>query len=200
MKRAPKHGATTTDRTMPMGAPPKGPNGERLCRWCHDPVGRGRRTFCSDDCMHEWRIRRDPGYVRSQVYRRDHGVCAICGLDTVAALKTVNDLRRQARDEALWMNYQGRTGACRDAARRRFEELLVMNGLPPDPPPRHRTGTLWDADHIVPVVEGGGTCGLEGYRTLCVWCHKQETAKLATRRARERQPQQELSFGEGAAG
>jgi 5-methylcytosine-specific restriction endonuclease McrA len=35
-------------------------------------------------------------------------------------------------------------------------------------------------------VEGGGGCGLENYRTLCRPCHKDETAKLAARRARER--------------
>ena len=44
----------------------------------------------------------------------------------------------------------------------------------------------WQADHIVPVVEGGGQCGLDGYRTLCCRCHKRETAKLAKRRAQTR--------------
>jgi 5-methylcytosine-specific restriction enzyme A len=41
----------------------------------------------------------------------------------------------------------------------------------------------WQADHIVPVVEGGGACGLENYRTLCTGCHRVETAKLRARRA-----------------
>jgi 5-methylcytosine-specific restriction endonuclease McrA len=44
----------------------------------------------------------------------------------------------------------------------------------------------WDADHTLPVVEGGGECGLDGYRTLCRPCHKSETAKLAARRAEKR--------------
>lgn len=44
----------------------------------------------------------------------------------------------------------------------------------------------WEADHIVPVVEGGGGCGPEGYRTLCLPCHRIETAKLAARRAEKR--------------
>jgi len=44
----------------------------------------------------------------------------------------------------------------------------------------------WHADHVVPVVEGGGECGLEGMRTLCVPCHKDETAALAKRRAEAR--------------
>lgn len=49
------------------------------------------------------------------------------------------------------------------------------------------TGHLWQADHIVPVVEGGGECGLDGYRTLCTTpCHKEETAALASRLAKAR--------------
>ena len=41
--------------------------------------------------------------------------------------------------------------------------------------------TLWDADHIVPVVEGGGECDLDNIRTLCLTCHRQETLKLRKR-------------------
>jgi len=41
----------------------------------------------------------------------------------------------------------------------------------------------WQADHIVPVVEGGGACGLENLRTLCRACHQVETKALAARRA-----------------
>lgn len=36
----------------------------------------------------------------------------------------------------------------------------------------------WDADHILPVVLGGGACSLENVRTLCVDCHVSETARL----------------------
>lgn len=44
----------------------------------------------------------------------------------------------------------------------------------------------WQADHIRPVAEGGGSCGLENLRTLCTACHNRETAKLAARRAEAR--------------
>jgi 5-methylcytosine-specific restriction endonuclease McrA len=46
-----------------------------------------------------------------------------------------------------------------------------------------KAGAYWQADHTTPVAEGGGLCGLEGYRTLCTPCHKRETAALAKRRA-----------------
>lgn len=51
------------------------------------------------------------------------------------------------------------------------------------------TGQLWEADHIVPVVEGGGECGLDNYRTLCIPCHKKETKALAARLAAKRAEQ-----------
>jgi 5-methylcytosine-specific restriction endonuclease McrA len=47
-------------------------------------------------------------------------------------------------------------------------------------------GHTWEADHVVPVVEGGGQCGLDNFRTLCLSCHRKETAKLLRRRAEQR--------------
>jgi hypothetical protein len=41
--------------------------------------------------------------------------------------------------------------------------------------------SLWDADHIVPVVEGGGECDLSNIRTLCLRCHQQVTLELRRR-------------------
>lgn len=41
--------------------------------------------------------------------------------------------------------------------------------------------SLWQADHIIPVAEGGGECGLENYRTLCTPCHNQVTRELRAR-------------------
>jgi 5-methylcytosine-specific restriction endonuclease McrA len=62
------------------------------------------------------------------------------------------------------------------------------------------SGDLWQADHILPVVEGGGECGLENYRTLCTHCHRQETAalheRLADARKREREKAQPKPFWE----
>lgn len=41
----------------------------------------------------------------------------------------------------------------------------------------------WEMDHVVPVAEGGGSCGLDGLRTLCRDCHKGVTAALRKRLA-----------------
>jgi hypothetical protein len=45
---------------------------------------------------------------------------------------------------------------------------------------------LWEMDHATPVVEGGGACGLENLRTLCIPCHREATRDLARRRSHVR--------------
>ena len=42
----------------------------------------------------------------------------------------------------------------------------------------------WEADHIIPVADGGGECGLDNYRLLCRTCHLQVT--LAWRAQRQK--------------
>ena len=135
---------------------PTGPNGRNLCRWCNLEVPSGRRTFCSAWCVEEWRLRSDPGYLRDKVLERDRGICAKCGLDCLETERRIKRLRGGARLKAL---LEWGLGGC-------FRK------------------TLWDADHIVPVVEGGGECDLENIRTLCLKCHRAATAELRLRRRR----------------
>ena len=52
-----------------------------------------------------------------------------------------------------------------------------MNRLLQDP----KESDFWQADHIIPVAEGGGDCGLENLRTLCTPCHLRETERLKSR-------------------
>ena len=47
---------------------------------------------------------------------------------------------------------------------------------------RRRT-SWWEADHILPVVEGGDS-GLDNIRTLCIPCHREVTKALRERRRR----------------
>jgi 5-methylcytosine-specific restriction enzyme A len=131
----------------------KGPSGRALCRWCNLEVPARRFTFCSDYCVNEWRLRTDPGYLREQVLARDRGVCALCGIDTRAAFAQIRRSRGTARLKTL-----ARWGL----------KKLTRN-------------SLWDADHILPVAEGGGECDLENIRTLCLICHARETAALRLR-------------------
>lgn len=121
---------------------PKGANGRPLCRYCSKEVAGRRRTFCSDACVSEWKIRTQPGYAKELVKQRDDGICEVCRRDCFA----------------------GHRGTRAHKSRR---------GLV----------SLFDMDHRVPVIEGGGACGLENLRTLCRTCHLTMTAQLAARRA-----------------
>jgi 5-methylcytosine-specific restriction enzyme A len=57
--------------------------------------------------------------------------------------------------------------------------------------PRYTGRSLWEADHILPVVEGGGECDLSNLRTLCLRCHRMATLGLRLRRLEERQKSRE---------
>jgi len=139
---------------------PRGPSGRALCRWCKLEVGPGRVTFCSDYCVEEWRLRTDTNFLRDKAYARDRGVCALCGVNT----------------DLAWRELRASRGAKRI-------RLLTHWGLKS----RSRK-TLWDADHIVPVVEGGGECDLSNIRTLCLLCHRGVTAQLRARRRLSNDP------------
>ena len=133
----------------------QGPNGRALCRWCDLEVPKGRLTFCSEYCVEEWRLRTDPGFLREKAYARDRGVCVLCGVDA----------------DAAWRELRASRGVKR-------LHLLDHWGLK-----KLNRKTLWDADHIVPVVEGGGECDLSNIRTLCLLCHRKATAELRFRTA-----------------
>jgi 5-methylcytosine-specific restriction enzyme A len=141
---------------------PVGPMGRPLCRKCNMEIakGSGRRTFCSEPCVVEWKIRTQPEFAAERVHARDKGICALCARDCDALYRKIRVTKRSRR--AL-----------------RLAEL----GLPPHLLRRKR---YWDVDHILPVVEGGGSCGLENLRTLCWDCHRQATRGLALRRGKIR--------------
>jgi 5-methylcytosine-specific restriction enzyme A len=169
----------------------RGPNGRGLCRLCKVEVPKGRRTFCSDKCVHEWKLTSDPAYVRSQLWKRDKGICALCGTDTVALVKQIEqefDLSFQRAGRSWWAGgRQWLAHEQRQALQARLEEY----GISTDRWYSRRSWLgMWDADHVVPVSEGGGECGLDNFRTLCLKCHKAETKALAQRKKEERMKQQ----------
>ena len=244
--------------------------GKPLCRWCRQPVPKGRKTWCSQQCVDDALIRCQPSYARRKVEERDKGVCAKCSRDTAKIENTLRRLGNVARDGILaydrtLVRASKRYHVAKDRIWKILNSVLmpdiqkrqakidqrIAEGLPPgriDPYLQNdilraievtpeelrirdvhkrmtrlfrarlnrfaneliregfdgicaRTGrvnrSMWDADHIVPVVKGGGGCGLENYRTLCQPCHKGETAALAAARAAERKgpnPQQEFDL------
>lgn len=144
----------------------RGPNGRPLCRQCSQEVPKGRRTFCGAECVHRWKLKTDPGYLRSEVWKRDGGRCASCRLDTGALELGLGLLRDLAADAGL----RGRLVEAWEPLRTIRRALRIES--------RH---SLWDADHVVAVADGGGECDLGNMQTLCLWCHRAKSSGRAAR-------------------
>lgn len=142
--------------------PPVGPNGEKLCRWCRKEVQPPKRTFCGPECVHEWRLRSSTSYLRQCVRERDKEICAACGLDCKALRIELRKLKKT--DPAAWLA--------------KCEEYSI---------PKHRRNkSLFDAEHVIPVCEGGGESGLQNLISLCLPCHRISTNALLARRREQR--------------
>ncbi len=145
---------------------PLGPNGERICYNCSGPLPKGRPYNCSPKCSEEWRCKTSPSHMRFLLHLRDHGICALCGLDT-------DDLKRQY--DAIRRTVNGFHWNDTEA----MSAFRQKHGIPHG----RSSSDWWDADHIVPVAEGGGECDLSNLRTLCIPCHRKVTKEFHARRA-----------------
>lgn len=167
----PRAGFVSPDRL------PKGPNGRALCRRCSVEVPPARRTFCSDACIEEWKVRTNPTFARRLVFKRDAGVCALCRLDCDAAERQLHDMVAELRRRGVPLHCLHASWPV--AAKDFFLACERFGWRRPGP----FVPTLWQMDHVVPVVEGGGACGLDNLRTLCLPCHRDVTNQLRRRRA-----------------
>lgn len=178
----------STNRTSPRAgwvdakSLPRGPNGRALCRQCGVEVPKGRRTFCDDACVEEWSVRNNPTYMRRRVFERDRGICALCGIDAAVLGRAL-----AAEWQRVKLARTRREREERAEFRKRYRWFF-------------RRTSYWDADHIIPVVEGGGECTLENIRTLCVPCHQRVTKDLARRRASRRRQERRGQLGRKALG
>lgn len=120
------------------------------CRWCGTfDLPPRRRTFCSQNCVDNYMIRVSTSYLRNLVFKRDKGICALCGVDTKLIAKKILSAKATRKDYGI------------------SEKRKVWK--------RKNGGGLFDVDHIVRCEHGGGLCGLENLRTLCIACHKSVT-------------------------
>lgn len=138
------------------------------CTWCNQPAS---RRWCSQTCRDEGYLR--AGFIEGPVEKRDKGVCALCGVDTWAINRRVK--RIYERSKGHWNNdFTARK--TRPFTYARIRRFARQTGYYPNARP-------YEIDHIVPVCEGGGCCGLDNLRTVCFDCHRHETAKLRKRLA-----------------
>lgn len=104
--------------------------------------------------------------IREQLFTLEQGKCQKCGIDANALYLRIQSLQPAERLNALihanWYIPKGKKA---------LDKLLQ----------HPKEGDFWQADHIIPVAEGGGSCGLDNLRTLCTPCHQNETEKLRFR-------------------
>lgn len=138
-------------KCIPAKLLPKNEEGLTCCRWCGKGVKPPRRTMCSPECVHELQLRTNGRYLRDCVYNRDKGICQMCKIDTKKIAKEALQLRTEEKEIFL-----------------KKHSISLKRKIWK----RKHGGGLWDADHIIAVKDGGGSCGLENIRTLCIKCHK----------------------------
>jgi 5-methylcytosine-specific restriction endonuclease McrA len=149
-----------------------------LCLVCGDAYDDARRRtlghpFCGEPCAKSFRVKTRVGFARAELFKLERGVCQACGLDCDALLSRLvaepSVPERERMLEAARGEKGNPTSPCFSSAR-----AAAIARAP-------RAGDLWQADHIVPVAEGGGECGLENFRTLCDGCHRRATTDLRAR-------------------
>lgn len=148
----------------------------QLCAWCGGKLPRASKlagvsaTYCSRECAEQGRLKRGGMYastrLREQVFALEGGRCQICHIDAHALYKRICALQPAERLNALC-----NANWTLPKTAKALDQLLQFP----------KEGDFWEADHIVAVAEGGGGCGLENLRTLCVPCHARETADLRKR-------------------
>ena len=190
----------------------RNPDGQIVCSCgCGRVPPPGRRTWFSNECVKKWKLVNDPSYIRQALWRRDKGVCAACGCDSEAEYRRFLAARKEASRLLRWLESKHelmltrqlyrtgpdyfskvrqqmweeayRTGRFSPAVFHRLQEQELTRLGVPNPGWTLGRRTAWDADHITPVAEGGGLCGLENYQSLCHPCHKRKTAEMARRRS-----------------
>jgi len=161
-------------------------------------VPKGRQTWCSEKCVEDYRIRAWPGYARKKVWERDGGLCERCGQSVKVLAHALNRRvrrRYQVYEEAV--AFLVRVGVTQSRLTRQYLYRLVRTSWGERREPYYGlpgvvAEKLWEMDHRVPVSEGGGGCGLDNLRTLCLWCHRKETRALRKRLKEKRDGRREL--------
>lgn len=155
---------------MPKGVP------SDACPWCGDKPTEKRRRW-HPECVTAYRVACFSDDQRRALWKRDHGVCAVCGTDTGSVLLSWRATRRAA--------------FLRPGDFERLTACPVVDWKSWYTPVERQT-LEWAADHIkplwsrpavVPLADRASWWGMENLQTLCDPCHKAKTRAEAGLRA-----------------
>lgn len=156
-----------------------------MCRWCDKETEKKNVTW-HRECIKACALANDSAAQRSFCLKRDHGVCASCGVDTVALAHERYDrkgrngldewfIRREAERLFGW-HY---TDEKRTWVNETLDQFIKERGWSQDE-------IEWQADHIKPIHLANGDPSFftgENLQTLCVKCHKEKSKREAGARA-----------------
>jgi len=171
---------------------------------CGGTLAGRQQRWCGKACVNAYLVRKGGTEARRLVRKRDRGVCALCRDDTEVLRRRIQEAdregdRRWARslgrrpgDQHLPSNRYRRPGRSlprrpRKGSRNDYRRTARLEVLEPLGLEAYWwRSSWWDMNHRLPVVLGGGGCGLDNLETLCLPCHSRETAILAARIAESR--------------
>ena len=152
------------------------------CRVCNEARPPKARSFCGEECRDAYYLVTDSQFLRFKVFERDRGKCAAhgCALDC-------DELEVRVWGYSMSLRTPKRSNVA-NALLRPFSERLEMCKALEEHGFRLRPSSpvsLWHADHIEPLVDGG-SYKLENVQTLCQPDHHGKTSEEATYRAKRR--------------
>eukprot|EP01083_Nonionella_stella_P193309 714098_1 len=129
-----------------------------------------RSFFCSEECHRRHGINTNSTAIRRELFQIERGVCQKCGVDCRKIYLHICHLVPSSRFVHLRSEK-----SFKDLERDRLWALCTKSPL--------GEGHFWEADHIIPVEQGGGQCDIENLQTLCVPCHRVKTRAQTKERA-----------------
>ena len=156
--------------------------GEKICIMCGKPLTGRKQTWCGDpQCWQlQWIRSGDQSEMRRYLFEKEKGICQRCGTDCEMIREVAKWLLRHHIVDGRGKEIGTTSDTCLGLGMlSEFQKLgfpikVTYHGL-----------HTWEADHIVPLAEGG-THHEDNLQTLCIACHKQDTKELAGRLAKKR--------------
>ena len=135
--------------------------------------------FCSERCALQYGVAVSQSSARRLLFQREMGVCQQCFFDAHRFFIELRALPTEQQRLQRLMNCP-KKWPVRGA---RIDRIVA----------KPMEGDFWEADHIVPVAEGGGESDLSNFQTLCVPCHAEKTKQQVE--AKEKRKRKEMAVG-----
>lgn len=185
--------------------------GNKLCVWCGKALPRGKKNmrWCSQKCVEQYQVLGGKmGQIRDKLRIATREICQGCGTDLKAMSHILReDLEAMTQPDisppqavniwARWRMWLGKKlfliwegaistillGPAREKSFARLQMRQILGAL--------QRRSLWQADHIVAVEDGGSGTDISNFQLLCSCCHLAKTNKAKAEKAEKRKLKQE---------